>query len=83
MRDGEIQPALVCDEERRPRPYYCDDVSDAREPITTLTLKDIDVAFTAAHVQPLPRGVIEQIVCVTDDVSRADFLSGRSVEYQD
>ena len=51
-------------------------MSDARELIRILALKDVDVAFAAADVQALLRRVIEQIVGVADDVECRLFFSG-------
>src|SRR5439155_5919143 len=82
MRNSKVEPVLVHHKQRRPRAGGCRHVTDPGESIAALILDHVDVSFTTAHIQPFPRGVVEHIVRVADDLERADFLASGRVEYQ-
>src|SRR5437667_7768693 len=82
MWNGQIQMILLWHEQRRARACGSSDVCDARETALVLGLKDVDVSFAAADVQPLSSGVIEEIVGVADDVERTGFLTACRVEHE-
>src|SRR3954451_1593814 len=82
VRNGEIQPRLLSDKQRRARTGGCRDVRDTRKAAGVLFLKDVDEPFAAADVQTLARRIEEQIIRVTDNVERRGFLARRRVVHQ-
>src|SRR5262245_21044359 len=82
MRHGEIQAILLGNEERLPRAGRRRYVGHAREAVCVLILKHVDEAFAAAHIEALPRRVVEQIVRVADDVERSELLAACGVDEQ-
>ena len=83
MRNREVQPILVRNEQGCARACSGRDMSQPSEAVAVLLLEHVEVAFAPTHVQPFSGGVVEQIVGVADDIERCDFLPCGRVVHKD
>ncbi len=55
----------------------------ASQPVGIRLLKDINESLTTADVQSLSRSVVKEVIGITDDIERVDFLSASRVLDED
>src|SRR3954453_6875386 len=82
MRNRKVETRLFRHEQGRASARRCREMPNTGEALAVLLLKRVEVALTAADIQPLPRRVVEQIVSVADDVERPGLLSCRRVVHE-
>jgi hypothetical protein len=83
MWHREVQPRQRRDEQRCPRSRGCRDVCLSYKSIRRVFLKYVEKPFATAHVQPLARRVVKEIVSVADDVEGGGLCARGRVVNQD